>query len=524
MSDPLHTLLLHVPKLDAQYGPVGAADAIHMMAVGLPALAEVVENTGRAAQVVHLGVERRVDPSFDLRTFLQRRKPRVIGLSLHWHPQTYHTVQAARQVKEALPDAFVVLGGFTATAFHDQIVAEEKAVDAVIRGDGEKPLLDLVHALDHSSPLSNVPNLTYRASGEVRQTPQSYTATADALSQLGFERFDLVSHARQYIRDCGLHYVPHNRNLHRMMRLAQSVFGGSGRFMVLPAGRGCSVNCAWCGGGFGVHRRWHGRKGPIQLHSGRLAALVARSVELGFRGVHACFDPHPNDPAHWVDVFDRVRRSDVRTGILFESFRLPHPALAAALGRTFRRPVVAISPESPREDVRHKVRGLPFSNDELLGAVEHCAAAGVDVLLSFGLGLPGETEGAIDEAVALHARCVAVARKARRGSRVLLRTFPIEMEPGAPWSEPGGRWGVVPSRNSFLDYVKAHTPGHTGPEAGLGYYQDGYFDKRPSAFAEALRERACEKMCPLPPGPRWGHRTCAALRRARGAEVGPCTA
>jgi len=527
-SSPLHTLLVHSPKLDSHFGPVGSADAIHMMAVGLPALAEAMSRTGRPTRVMHLGVERRVDPSFDLAQEARRLGPRVVGLSLHWHPQTWHTIQAARTLRKALPDAFIVLGGFTASAFDDQILAQEPAIDGVIRGDGEVPLVELARALDELRPLSEVPNLSFRSAGQVVRNPISHTASTASLSELGFERFDLVRHHRTYIRDCGLHFVPHSRRRLWLMRTAQSVFGGSGRFMVLPAGRGCSVNCAWCGGGFGAHKRHHGRTGPVRLLPGRLAASVARAVDWGFKGVHACFDPHPDTPDHWVEVCDRVRGSQVRTGMLFESFRLPHPRLVRALAATFRSPTIAISPESPREAVRHKVRGLPFSNDELVAAVADCAGEGVQVLLSFGLGLPGEDAAALDEAVALHARCQAAARRQSAGAKVLLRTFPITLEPASPWSRTPERYGIVPTRTTFSDYLAAHRPGHTGPEAGLGYVLPEFFGDAPAldphAFASRLQEAACKRMCPLPPGPTWGHLTCRTLRSVGRSGQVSCTA
>ena len=83
--------------------------------------------------------------------------------------------------------------------------------------------------------------------------------------------------------------------------------------------------------------------------------------------------------------------------------------------------------------------------------------------------------------------------------------------------EGGGQAGGDKPAN-FADYLAAHTPGHTGPQVGLGYRMRGYFDEEPEDFQTQLRTKACRELCPLPPSPRRGHLTCAALRKVTGGE------
>ena len=106
---------------------------------------------------------------------------------------------------------------------------------------------------------------------------------------------------------------------------------------------------------------------------------------------------------------------------------------------------------------------------------------------------------------------------------MLLRTFPIELEPGAPWADNPEQWGITAHRSTFRDYLEAHAPGARGPKQGLGFSHPTYFREDGRDFATALREEGCARMCPLPPGPRLGHHSCAALRRM-GGDPGPCVA
>jgi radical SAM superfamily enzyme YgiQ (UPF0313 family) len=496
-------LLIHAPKINDQFGPLGTAMSINYMAVGLPALAAALEGSGRPTEILHLGVQRKAEPHFDLAADVAANPPQIVGFSMHWHAQAWDTVEAIRAVRRGAPNAFIVLGGFTASAMHADILATVPEVDGVIRGDGETALLALADALDNDTPLSNVPNLSFRDNTGITQNAITAVSNAQDISGLFYERFDLLRHADRYISQfCGPFYIPHERPQAMLMQVGQQLFGGAtGKTMILPAGRGCSVTCGWCGGGKLSHKKFHGRSNWFQMTSGRTAALIARSVDLGFSGVQACFDPTPANPQHWIDVADKVAASGVRTNMYFESYALPHPDLVDALVRSFDSVLISMSPESPDEAVRRRFRPLHFSNDELVEAVKMCAKKGANVMLCFGQGLPGETLETPKTATKLVNRC----KKAARGVRLQCRSFAIEMEPGSPWAMKPEAYGIELKRRSFADYIKAHRP---GVAATLGYRLK---DASPQ-FAEIIREEACKQMCPLPPSPRLGHLTCKALR------------
>ncbi len=508
---PLTAQLVHAPKLRDDFGPLGPSSSVNCMAVGLPALGGVLADAGHDVELVHLGVEQAEDPDFEVARHCADRGVDLVGLSLHWHPQTWESIQSARAIKAANPGAFLVLGGFTASLFHDEILAAVPEIDGVIRGDGERPLALLAEALDRGGPLADVPNLTWRAPEGLRDNPLSYAADGATLSRLPYERLDLLRHRDRYIRDwCGPHYLPHGRRARWVMRGAQHLFGSSRRYFVLPVGRGCVFDCSWCGGGRTAHGLHSGRKRYVRASSERVAELIGQAMDLGFRGVHACFDPTPDDPRYWLRVFERVRSAGLRPEILFESYRLPHPDLVQGLAETFRRPTIAVSPDSADEDVRKKARGMFLSNDALLETVRTCDAAGVDLVLFFTSNLPWEADDGGRRARELAVACQAAAKRIRVG----IRAFSIELEPGSPWSQDPGRFGIELGRTAFVDYLEAHRPGAEGPETGLGFTVIGQGHAAPAEprFAQPCRE-TCQDLCPLPPNPRWGPVTCSLLRK-----------
>ena len=497
-----HSLLIHAPKIHDQFGPLGAAMAINYMAVGLPALAAVLDGSGRPTEILHLGVQRVAEPGFDLEAEVRKNPPKLVGLSLHWHAQSWDTIEAIKAIRRGAPKAFIVAGGFTASALHADIMATVPELDGIIRGDGEVAILALAEALDAGETLSTVPNLSHRSGASIVDNPITALGDVISISALDYERFDLLRHHRRYIDQfCGPFFIPHHRPAAALMGIGQRLFGGAkGKTMILPAGRGCSVSCAWCGGGRLSHKKFHGRSGWIQPTAGRTAALIARSVSLGFDGVQACFDPNPSDPSHWIEVARKVQASGVRTRMFFESYALPDPALVDALVSSFSSVLISMSPESPDESVRRRFRPMYFSNDALVEAVGVCADKGANVMLCFGQGLPGETMATPKLGTELVRRC----RRAARGVRLQCRSFGIEMEPGSPWALKPEAFGIVLERRSFADYLKAHAPNST---ATLGYR----VKDAPPGFAKAIRKAACREMCPLPPSPRLGHLTCRTL-------------
>ena len=83
--------------------------------------------------------EAELSARFSLRRALETLRPRMVLLSLHWSGQTRPVLEVSRQVRAWWPDATIVLGGLTASAFATEIVASEPGIEAVVQGDGEEP-------------------------------------------------------------------------------------------------------------------------------------------------------------------------------------------------------------------------------------------------------------------------------------------------------------------------------------------------------------------------------------------------
>ena len=131
-------------------------------------------------------------------------------------------LQTAAAIKQQSPGTFVALLGSHVTFFDRETVAENPAVDAVVRGEFEYTAADLARALQAGADLSGVPGLTYRdADGDPRRNQDR--PLFEPLDDMPFP-------ARHIVRGDGYR--------------AGIYSGGNPTAMV--SSRGCPYRCTFC--------------------------------------------------------------------------------------------------------------------------------------------------------------------------------------------------------------------------------------------------------------------------------------
>ncbi len=94
-----------------------------------------------------------------------REKPDLVGISSLF--TTYHeeAIGCGREIKKRT-DVPILFGGSHPTALPEAVLGDP-AVDFIIRGEGERPLVRLIEALRQGSDLRTVPNLGFKYKGEI---------------------------------------------------------------------------------------------------------------------------------------------------------------------------------------------------------------------------------------------------------------------------------------------------------------------------------------------------------------------
>jgi radical SAM superfamily enzyme YgiQ (UPF0313 family) len=502
-------IFLHVPKLTNYYRPINDFIWINFLPMGLLGLADLLQRHGISTEVVHMGVEWIEDHHFSIIEYIREKAPRVIALDLHWHHQSFDVMENIKKIKTAFPQTYILLGGFTASFFHEEIMKNFDGVDGIIRGEAEVPILELANSLlQGKKDLFSIPNLTWRRKGRILINPLSYIASEKELNHISFTNFPLLKNYPTYIRYIGQPFyvkgVSKQKNFW-MYSLKSPIYH-------LTVGRGCPFQCTWCGGGRSSLETITGRKEVTFRSAERVLQSIKEAISYGYETFHICFDPYPRRPQYFLDLFARIREEKIKMECFFESFGLPTNDFIQSFKATFPGPksLIALSPEVGSDRLRKIHKGHSYSNHALLESLDQLKAGGVFCDLFFTLGIPFEKEGDVQQTIRLQ-KMIRGRYPNVRG----IRTFTIEMEPGSPWHLEPEEYGVRSSLNNFMDFYHYHS-GDKNAFSSLGYWIPDYFDEErdEKGFEEALQKIKCRHFCFIHPEARksstpfWGRKLC----------------
>ncbi len=138
-------------------------------------------------------------------------------------PSIHSDVKIAEQLREALPDSYIVLVGTHPSALPDETLALSGAVNAVARGEYDYTLRNLADALERGKDLSTVLGLSYRDDGRIIHNPNR--PLIKELDALPFVSEVYKKHLRidDYFYAANLHPV-----------------------ITIISGRGCPHRCVYC--------------------------------------------------------------------------------------------------------------------------------------------------------------------------------------------------------------------------------------------------------------------------------------
>jgi len=381
-------LLLHPPSVydfrekTILYGPVSdmvpSSVMFELYPIGFLTIAGYLEQQGMRVRIANLALRMLTDKRFDVRRFLAKQRPRLIGIDLHWMPHCHGAIEFARLAKEVHPDVPVVFGGLSSTYFHRQLLAYPE-VDFVLRGDStEPPLHQLLLALRAGAPssgaaLGDVPNLTWRdAEGQVRVNPLSYVP--QTLDYVDVRPELLIEMAIRY-RDLGsvLPYAGWLRNP---------------TTMVLPL-KGCAYECITCGSSATTCSHLTRRTKPVYRSPANLADNLAAIGRLSRGTIVIPGDLLQGGLRYATAVIDEIAARGVTNDVMFEFFDVPPIDFLRHIDARLHKWSFEVSPESHDRTVRHAMEGQAgYENEameELLRGALKLRCTRIDVFYMIGL-------------------------------------------------------------------------------------------------------------------------------------------
>lgn len=416
--------------------------------MGVVGLANELRRNGFEVVGLNYPMEVALDPSFRLVRWLQSLDHvRLVMVDLHWYEHSYGAMDVVRACKHVWPDVPVLLGGLTASRFADEIMANFKAVDFLIRGDPELPTVELADAvLSGRSPCS-VPNLSFRAGDEPVHNDRTYHAGLRELEALDFVDTGFFIHADRYAE------------------FQSSDFGRlKGQWLCI--GRGCHMSCGFCGGSKQSHLAIAGREAVLTRRPDLVADDIARLAKRGLDQVSLSHDPAVLGKPYWTRLFEAVRARGTRIGLYNECWQLPSTEWVEAMARTFviSSSQLAISPLSGNEAVR-LMNGKHYPNERLLNFLAALARHNLPIFVYFSLNLPGETEATLLDTIAL--------------ARRIVDTYPPELvtvvnmlhtvDPESAFAREPERFGIQLQMRTFMHYYEyCYLTPYARPEARTG--------------------------------------------------------
>ena len=146
----------------------------------------------------------------------------VVGLTA-MTPTINAAIAIADHLKKAYPDLPIMLGGAHATLLPEETLVAAPAIDIIVRGEGEKAVVELLQALEHKQPLTKVPGISYRKDGGVvSNPPRSQGIDLDSLPFLAYHLLPWQKYKP---------HPPHGRAL---------------PFAAIITSRGCPYHCSYC--------------------------------------------------------------------------------------------------------------------------------------------------------------------------------------------------------------------------------------------------------------------------------------
>lgn len=196
--------------------PRGAPKSI-FIPLGLGYLAAVLEENEYEVKVLDLQMS---DPtSHELESDLSKSNADIVGVTtstLTYWP----AIEVVKAAKKVLPDALTILGGPHVTALPEETLTQSSEVDVVVRGEGERTMLELANLISKEGleNLGKIDGITFRKNGQIAHTNnRAFIENLDELPHPAYKHFQLEKYRME-----GKNYLP------------------------IITSRGCPFECTFC--------------------------------------------------------------------------------------------------------------------------------------------------------------------------------------------------------------------------------------------------------------------------------------
>ncbi|MCL2818577.1 MAG: TIGR04190 family B12-binding domain/radical SAM domain protein [Actinomycetia bacterium] len=425
-------VLLHAPAVydfrqrPIMFGPVSdlvpSTPIFEVYPLGLSTIAEYLERSDYHVRTVNLAYLMLRSDRFDVERAIRKMDPLIFGIDLHWMPHSHGAIEVARICKTQHPDTPVIIGGLSASVFHDQLL-EYECVDFVLRGDStEEPFKQLMDVLSSEGTsyrgemLASVPNLSWKDESDAH-------------------RFNELSWAPADFNGPALDFAYNMKSVLRYRDLFGSIpFKDWLRY---PMGatitcRGCTHDCATCGGSATTFRKHFGRD-RIAFRDPELLARELANQHKYLPGPIFVLNDFLQAGTEYARTFlNALGKEKIDTPVGFEFFGPPSPEIYELLQANLADWTAEISVETHDDAIRAQFGKKHYTMVDIEQTIHEALAHGATRFdLYFMMGIPGQDARSALETVQY---CKGLYERLDNDPRLLTFTSPM-----APFLDPGSK-------------------------------------------------------------------------------------
>jgi radical SAM superfamily enzyme YgiQ (UPF0313 family) len=324
--------------------------------LGLAYMAAVLEQVGVEVKIIDSPVLNFNHQN--IKKELEAFQPSIVGVG-SMTPTIESALKCAQIAKEAVPGAQVLMGGPHATFADREILTKEKAVDVIVRGEGEETIVEL----GKKAPLGKIKGISFRKNGDIIQTPN-----------------------RPFIQDLDALPLPAYKHL------PMEKYNITGRNLLpIISSRGCPYACPFC-----VASQMFGQQFRARSPKNVLDEMEWLRDEYGAEGIAFQDDTLTFSKQRALDICDGIieRKIDLHWGCGTRADVVTKEVLAKMAKANCDETMFGV--ESGCQCMRDVLKKR-VSTEQCENAIKWTKEAGIFVTVSVILGYPGETKETLQE-------------------------------------------------------------------------------------------------------------------------------
>jgi len=316
-------------------------------------------------------------------------------------PTISSDLQFIRGLKARYPTIFTVAFGAHVTALHKVVMESSSFLDAVIRNEPEFTAVEIARWLNNGPASDEIAGCTMRRDGEVRVfADRNFEKDLDAL---GFPAWQ---------------YLPLNQYVHPIFNKP---------YLMVNTGRGCRHRCIFC-----VAPKYYGRSVRHRSPESVVREIRRNVEEFGVRHFWFYADDFTDSPSYVKELCREIIAAQLKI-VWWSNTR--GDKLDKDMFLLMKRSgcfMLSIGGESGSQDLLRRMR-KGIGREDIVKTVTLLRNVGINSLVYFLIGLPGETKETIRESI----------RFAQKANSDYVEFYPATPYPGTEFFELAAREGLI---------------------------------------------------------------------------------